>query len=95
MRIVNFSHMHTKSKISIRIAPMGHHRQVHDKRKASVGMYSGCDYPYKSCLCTFDPAIPTSSFNYIVFYACYNNIMTLYILLYYSYLIGQIRFHRG
>ena len=22
-------------------------------QKASVGMYSGCDYPYKSCLCTF------------------------------------------
>ena len=33
--------------------------------KASVGMYSGCDYLYKSCLCTFDPAIPTSSFNFI------------------------------
>ena len=30
-----------------------------DTRKASIGMYSGCDnlsYPYKSCLCTFDTA---------------------------------------
>ena len=24
-----------------------------DTQKASVGMYSECDYPYKSCLCTF------------------------------------------
>ena len=23
------------------------------QKAASVGMYSGCDYPYKSCLCTF------------------------------------------
>ena len=22
-------------------------------QKASVGVYSGCDYPYKSCLCIF------------------------------------------
>ena len=49
---------------------MGHHRQVHDKRKASVGMYSGCDYPTNLVFVYIDPAIPTSSFNYIVFYAC-------------------------
>ena len=39
--------------------------------KASVGMCSGCDYPYKSCSCTFWPCHPytkSSSFNYIVFY---------------------------
>ena len=49
---------------------MGHHQQARDNlRKASVGMYSGSDYPYKSCLCTliFDHAIPTSPFNFIVF----------------------------
>ena len=35
-------------------------------QKTSVGMYSGCDYPcIESCSCTFDPAIPTSSFNFI------------------------------
>ena len=41
--------------------------------KASVGMYSGCDFPYKSCLCTdfFYPAIPTSPFDFIVFYTCF------------------------
>ena len=33
----------------------------------TVGMYSGFDYPYKSCLCTFWPAIPTSSFNFSYF----------------------------
>ena len=27
-------------------------------QKASVGMYSGCDYPHKSCLCTFWPCHP-------------------------------------
>ena len=26
---------------------------------------SGCDYPYKSCLSTFDPAIPALYFNFI------------------------------
>ena len=26
--------------------------------KKSVGMYSRCDYPYKSCLCTFWPCHP-------------------------------------
>ena len=27
-------------------------------QNASIGMYSGCDYPYKSCLCTFWPCYP-------------------------------------
>ena len=27
-------------------------------QKASVVMYSGCNYPYKSCLCTFWPCHP-------------------------------------
>ena len=27
--------------------------EVATELKVSVGMYSGCDYPYKSCLCTF------------------------------------------
>ena len=26
-----------------------------DTQKVSIGMYSECDYPYKSCLCTFWP----------------------------------------
>ena len=30
-------------------------------KKSKRRDYSGCDYPYKSCSCTFDPAIPTSS----------------------------------
>ena len=40
-------------------------------KKASVGMYSGCDYPYKSCLCTFWPCHPyfilKISFNYFLY----------------------------
>ena len=37
-------------------------------QEASIGMYSEiqCDYPHKSYLCTFDPAIPTSSFNFSI-----------------------------
>ena len=31
-----------------------------------AGMYGGHDYPYKSCLYTFGPPIPTLSFNFIV-----------------------------
>ena len=30
-----------------------------DTQKASVGMYSECDYPYKSCSCTFWPSHPS------------------------------------
>ena len=33
-------------------------------QKASVGMYSGCDYPYKSCLCTFWPCHPYFIFQF-------------------------------
>ena len=33
--------------------------------KASVGMYSRCDYPLQILFVFFDPAIPTSSFNFI------------------------------
>ena len=32
---------------------MGHHQQAHGK--ASVGMYSGRNYPHKSYLCAFCP----------------------------------------
>ena len=35
-------------------------------KKASVGIYSGCD-KLSSCLCTFGIAIPTSSFNIILY----------------------------
>ena len=36
--------------------------------KTSIGMYSGCDYLYKSSnLVFFYPSIPTTSFNLIVF----------------------------
>jgi hypothetical protein len=36
-------------------------------------MYSGCDYPNKSCLCTFWPYHPYSilQFYSIIFYTCY------------------------
>jgi hypothetical protein len=42
-------------------------------QKASVGMYSGRDYPQKSCLCTFWPYHPyfILQFYSIVFYTCY------------------------
>jgi hypothetical protein len=42
-------------------------------QKASVGMYSGCDYPHKSCLYTFWPYHPyfILQFYSIVFYTCY------------------------
>ncbi len=43
-------------------------------QKASVGMYGGCNYPHKSCLCTFWPCHPYFflQFYSIVFYTCYN-----------------------
>ena len=53
----------------LRIAPTNHRQQAHDikSRKASVGMHSGRDYPYKSChYVLFGPPIPTSSFNFIL-----------------------------
>ena len=54
---------------------MGHHQQ---SRKANVGLYSGCDYPYTNLVCVlFGPAIPTSSFNFIVFYTCINNMYNI------------------
>ncbi len=34
-------------------------------QKASVGMYSECDYPQNLVCVLFGPAIPTSSFNFI------------------------------
>ena len=38
-------------------------------QKASIGMYSVCDYPHKSYLCIFAfNSIPTSCFNFIAFY---------------------------
>ena len=39
-------------------------------QKASIGMYSGCDYPHKSCLCTFWPYHPyfILQFHSIVFF---------------------------
>ena len=33
-------------------------------QKASVGMYSGCDYSYNSCLCTFWPCHPYFIFQF-------------------------------
>ena len=44
-------------------------------QKASVGMYSGCNYPHKSCLCTFWPCHPyfMLQFYSIVFYTCYSS----------------------
>ena len=61
---INFSHMHRRFKL--KIAPMGHHQQVHDNREKQV---QECivDVIIPTNLCIlFDPAIPTSSFNYIV-----------------------------
>ena len=49
---------------------MGHHQHVHDNRKkASVGMYSKINVIISTnFICVlFDPTIPTSSFNFIVF----------------------------
>ena len=43
-----------------------------DTQKASVGMYTECDYPYKSCLCTFWPCYPYFILQfYSVFYTCF------------------------
>ena len=36
---------------------------MYHNKKASVGMYHVCDYPYHSYLSTFGTAIPTSSFS--------------------------------
>jgi hypothetical protein len=49
----------------------GHQCSI-DARKASVGMYSGCDYPHKSCFNTFWPCHPyfILQFYSIVFYTC-------------------------
>ena len=40
-------------------------------QKASVGMYSRCLCLISLVCVLFDPAIPTSSFNFIVFYTCF------------------------
>ena len=43
----------------LRIAVSSLLHPIHiDTQKASVGMYSECDYPYKSCSCTFWPCHP-------------------------------------
>ena len=42
--IISFDHRITDWVVGLIPAPA---------QKASVGMYSGCDYPYKSYLCTF------------------------------------------
>ena len=41
-------------------------------QKASVGMYSRCLCLINLVCVLFDPAIPASSFNFIVFYTCYS-----------------------
>ena len=49
--------------------------------KASVGMYSGCDYPYKSCLCMlFGTAIllhPSILFNYFLYLYHSSDVVTV------------------
>ena len=59
MGIISFDHYITDRVV--RSAPT---------QKASLGMYSGCDYPYKLILFVYFLTLP-SSFNYIVFYACF------------------------
>ena len=46
--------------------------QRETERKASVVLYSGCDYPYNLVCVLFGTTIPTSSFNFI-----HNNIIIL------------------
>ena len=49
-------------------------------QKASVGMYSRCLCLTNLVCVLFDPAIPTLSFNFIVFYTCYIPITEVLIL---------------
>ena len=46
---------------------------------------SGCDYPYRSCLCTYWYCIPTSSFNFIqlLFYTWNNYSSQVFALFYF------------
>ena len=46
-------------------------------QKASVGMYSRCLFLTNLVCVLFDPAIPTSSFNFIVFYTCFCSFLLL------------------
>jgi hypothetical protein len=72
----NFSHVHRVKRIANKLKQkhplprMGVDINI-GARKASIGMYRGCDYPHKYCLCTFWLCHPYFILQ-LFFYTCAN-----------------------
>ena len=48
--------------------------------KSNIEMYSGRDYPYKSCLCTFSPSHPYFILQFHCLLYLYNTIIMMYVI---------------
>ena len=58
---------------------MGHHEQVHDNQEKQLqGCIVDVIIPINPVCVFFDPAIPTSSFDYIVFYTYFCSFLFLF-----------------